>query len=490
MAINLQTPEVEIRENRLNSVLSYQGSAKDLCAKSAQRLLPCRDNSFNQCGDCSAQRAFLHIAQIRDTAVVNHGPIGCAGDFAIFNAQFRGGCRSKGYPVENIRALSTNLQERDTVYGGGEKLAETIREAYRRFHPKAIFVNTSCASGIIGDDIDGVVDAAEKELGIPIVPIYCEGFKSQVWTTGFDAAFHGILRKIVKPPKEKRADLITIFNFVNEDVFTPLLAKIGLKAKCLVVHSSIEELERISEAAATSHICETLGTYIAKGLEQEYGVPEIKSPPPFGFAWTDAWLREIGKITHKEKEVEALIQSEREHVEQELAELRKKLEGKTAYIVAGASFGHSILSMARDLGIEVVGITGFHHDQRFDNEDDRINSLKNAITCAGDIQNYHVCNKQPYQLINIIRALKPDLLLARHDNMVILGTKLGIPSVYVDDANLAVGYAGVINTGRKIIQVMQTKNFIKNIAKHVKFPYTDWWYQQDPFAFQRGELGE
>lgn len=490
MAINLRSPEVEIREKRLKSLLSYNGTASDLNEKSNTGVLKCREGSFNQCGDCSAQRAFNQVAQIRDVAVVSHGPIGCAGDFANFNSENRGRLESRGLKSSNIQALSTNLLEKDTVYGGIVKLKAAINEAYRRFNPKVIFVTTSCASGIIGDDVESAINEKEEELRIPVIGVYCEGFKSKIWTTGFDASFHAVLRKIVKPPKQKQEDLINVFNFAGTDVFTSLFAKIGLRPNYVIQLSTVEQLEKLSEAVASTHVCETLGTYPGKILEQEYGVPEVKAPTPFGLQWTDAWLREIGRITNREEAVEEVIISERERIRPQLEELRESLQGKRIYVLAGASYVHNMISITNDLGLEVIGATSFHHDQHFDNDDERLNSLNNVIEAHGDIKHYNVCNKQPHQIINILKDLKPDLLIVRHGNIAGIGTKLGIPTVMTGDANIGVGYDGVLETGERLLQAIQTKNLIRNISKHAKFPYTDWWYEQSPFYFQGGAINE
>ena len=474
---------MEIREHRLSSILSYRGTAADLFEKSSRCALECRENSFTQCGDCSAQRAMLPLSQVRDSVVVNHAPIGCAADFSLFNAQFRRGLIYRGLQPVNLGAISTNLSELDIVYGGGEKLESTLREAYRRFSPKAIFVTTSCASGIIGDDIEEIATQMEEELGIPIIPIFCEGFRSKIWTTGFDACYHGVLRKLVKPPREKQEDVINIFHFTNELTFTPLLAKLGLRPRYLIQHATVEELSQISDAAATANMCETLCTYIAKGLEQEYGVPEVKSPPPYGLEWTDQWIREVARITHREELAEQVIKSERERIAFELVQIRNELAGKRVFVIAGASFGHSMLAIAKDLGLSVCGIVGFHHDQRFDTEDEKVNSLLNCILLYGDIKNYNVCNKQPYQVVNLFRKANPDLLMARHDTMPGTAVKLGIPVFFSSDANLQIGYDGLIYTGRQILRVLRTKKFVENIATHVRLPYTDWWAKQNPFAF-------
>ncbi|MDR3271250.1 MAG: nitrogenase, partial [Peptococcaceae bacterium] len=447
MRVNVNAAEVPIRENRLGEVANYRGTAEELCDICRGGNSCYREASFMQTADCASQRSLIQVSAIRDAAIINHGPIGCAADFAVWSDSYRAGLTMRGFSACNIRAVSSNVGERETIYGGTEILAETIDEVYLRFKPKAIFVMASCASGIIGDDIEGVLDQKQAEWNIPLVGVYCEGFKSRVWSSGFDAAFHGIMRKIVKPPLKKQPDLINIINFSGRHVFTPLLAKIGLRAEYVVPYTTVEKLEQLSEAAATTHICETLGTYLCHALEEIYGVPEVKSPPPFGLAWSDCWLREIGRITGKEDAVEALIKEERASIAAELAEVREKLQGKTVYVFSGDAYAHNMINVARDLGLEVIGVTTYHHDPVFDNPDAELRSLDQVVE-RGDVPNFSVFTKQPYQAINILRRLKPDMIIFRHPDMAVLGAKLGIPSFYVaGDANAYALYRGVIAIG-------------------------------------------
>lgn len=487
MSINLNLPEVEPREQRLRSILSFHGKASELYEKSLGCKIKMQGRTFNQCGSCASACAFVLNSIILDAAVVNHAPIGCAGDFSGFNNGRHQGTIHRNLKSDNIKAISTNLEEKDTIYGGDEKLRKGIREARERFNPKAIFVNTSCASGIIGEDIESVADELEEELGIPIVPIYCEGFKSKIWSTGFDATAHGILRKLVKPAKKKSENMVNVFNFQGTHAFTDILDKIGLKPKYLFPFSYVKDLEEMSEAAASTHICETLGTYISAALEKEFGVPEVKAPVPYGIEWTDIWLRDLGRITNREELVEKVIEEEHERIKPRLDYLRSKLIGKRVYILAGDSFVHSIVSSCRSLGLEVVGGTAFHHDQIYDNDYGEVNSIGNMVKITGDVENYTVCNKQPYEFINILKSIQPDVLVVRHGEISTIGSKLGIPSFQVTDANLGIAYDGVIELGNKIYETLRTKKLVENIAKHSEIPYTDWWLKQDPYIFEKGE---
>jgi nitrogenase molybdenum-iron protein alpha chain len=488
MAVNLELSAVEVRERRLKAIISYNGTATDLAEKSKTKSLSIKERSFGQCSDCSQTCAQVISYPVRGAAVVEHSPIGCSMP-APTSLTVNVANKARGLAPQKVNVISTNLTEKDTVYGGIEKLNETVREAKRRFKPTAIFVQSSCAAGIIGDDIEKAADSLQEELGIPVIPIFCEGFKSRVWSTGFDAGFHGILRKIVKEPAKKQADLVNVFNFEGTDTFTPLLSPLGLRVNYVVPLAGIEQLEELSEAACTAHMCETLATYPAKALEQYYGVPEVKSPPPFGIKWTDEWLREIAKLTGKTDLVEDYIAREHKRIEEPLALIREKLKGKKLYIFAGDSYAHSIANMLIDLSVDLIGITTLHHDQTTDGGFENTDSLGHLVKTHGDVENFTVCNKQPYQVYKILQRLKPDIMIVRHMNMAVLAAKLGIPTINDGDVNISAGYDGLLRLGERLFRATKAQKLFSNIARHFETPYSDWWLsEEDPFYFEGGKL--
>jgi len=311
MVIFSPAPKVDIRERRLHSITSYSGTAKDLYEKSKTRDLPLDERSYSQCSSCAEGCAQIGT-RIQGGAVVYHAPIGCDAGMFTNVLSLKGASKARKQKIVNQQSMiSTNISEKDTIFGAVEKLKEAIREADKRFHPKVIFVTTSCASGIIGEDIESVANEMEEELGYTIAPIYCEGFKSKIWSSGFDAGFHGVLRKLVKPAVKKQEDLVNVFNFEGTDTFTPLLARLNLRVSYLLPLASLEQVETISEAACSTTICETLSMYVSAVLEEKYGVPEIKAPSPYGIDWTDAWLRAIGRVTGREELAEKFIGEER-----------------------------------------------------------------------------------------------------------------------------------------------------------------------------------
>ena len=486
MSVYKNTPEVEVRERRLHSTLSYNGDAADLIEKSKNRQLSTKTRYYSQCSNCAEGCAETTTLHIRDAAVVGHAPIGCASGASMANVTSRSVTTARGQRLHAVKYISTNIQEKDTVFGASEKLRGAIAEADRRFQPKAIFIESSCASGIIGEDLESIASEAEAKLGYPVIPIYCEGFKSKIWSTGFDAAYHGILRRLVKPAEKKQEDLVNIFNFEGADTFSPLLKKVGLRVNYLAPLASVEDLAHISEAACSTQICETLATYVSAVLEEKYGVPEVNAPSPFGIDWTDRWLREIGKITHREEIVEQVIAEEHARIEPEIAELRKELEGKTAYVISGDSFAHNLGNIVKEFGVKLIGFNALHHDAHTDREQ-QSNTLADLVQSNGNIPNVSVCNKQPYQVAKIIKDIKPDFILVRHMQLTTLATKLGIPVLFEGDANFSSCYDGTLKMGRRLVEALKTKKLVENIAAHSEFPYTDWWMNEvdDPFYFNK-----
>ncbi len=488
--INLRIPDVPIREIRLNSITGFQGCAAELVSGSRCGLQD-KNRSFAQCLGCSTSQAACMVILVQDAAVISHGPVGCSSCFHeyAFTYRINSPLRGVGQPTRR-RIFSTNLQETDTVYGGSQKLAASIREVYERTRSNVIFVLTTCAVGIIGDDVESVCAEAEAELPIPVVAIYCEGFRSKVWTTGFDASYHGIARKLIKPARQKRTDVINVINFWGSDIFSDWFAAFGAKPNYITPYATLANLTRSSEAIATVQACPTLGSYLGAALEQEFGVPEIKAAPPYGVAQTDRWFRALGEMLHQAERAEELIAVKKAEYLPKIAALRQQLQGKTAYVTAGAGHGHALLAILGELGLQVQGAALFHHDPRYDNGSEDSDLLAQRVKDYGDVPNFNICNKQEFELVNALNRLRPDLLLARHGGMTLWGSKLGIPSLLIGDEHFGMGYEGILRYGERIVETIENDEFVKNLAKHAVNPYTRWWLTQEPWTFLGGGCGQ
>ncbi len=486
MPFNFQSSAVPTRENRLGSITGYQGDLMDLVNRSRCGTLKNRDRCFSQSSTCLSSCAISQLMGIRDVAIVYHAPAGCTALAPGSSIQNRQLAVKIGITNASV-ILGTDLNEADTVFGAADSVRDIVRSTYEKYRPKAIFVASSCVSGVIGEDLDSIVEELREEYDIPIASVQCEGFKSRIWASGFDISDHAVLQAIVQPPKEKRP-VINFKNFFESerDQITALFAEFGVRAQFLYQNATVEELSHISESLATVCICGTLGTYLGNALEQLYGVPYIRTINPLGVTGYEAWLREIGRVIGKETEVEAYIARERAIYLPQIDEVKKQLKGLRAVIGMGPGYTYEVSRVLQELDMEVVWAAAWHYDGKYDN--DKVPpALEHLQENSPENLRLSVADQQNFEVLNIIQKYQPDIYFSRHPGTTVWAIKQGVAALFVADEYMIFGYKGTLHFAKTVLDTIRNRSFEKNLAARVKLPYTDWWYAQNSGKFLREE---
>ena len=478
MSINLNNSESKTRENRLGSITGYSGNLKDLSSNVSCGCLGNRERCFNQASQCNAACALSQLSFITDAAVVHHSPAGCAVTaMQVSNSKDQLAAK---LDLDNSRSayVCTDMNEADTVFGATDNLREVIIETYNRYKPSAIFIGASCVSGVIGEDLDSIADDLKEEVPIPIAPVHCEGFRTKIWASGFDAAYHAILTSIVKEP-EKKSNKVNVINFFGgaRDEITKIFGEFGVEPVFLLANSSVEELSMLSEALATVSSCGTLGTYLGNALQEKYGVPYVKSLQPHGIAGFESWLRGLGKAINKEEEVERYIKREREKYLPKIQGVKECLEGLRAVIGMGPSFNFNTTRALQELGIEIAYSAAWHFDKEYDDGKEP-DAFRYLIDNSPNNYKINVSDLQNHELLNILNTVKPDIFFSRHSGSTVWAMKLGIPALCVYDEYAIFGYRGLINFAYSILDIVTNRSYTENLSKRVKLPYTNWWFSQ------------
>lgn len=484
MALNLESSNVATRENRIGSITGYIGTLSDLAEQSGCGTLKGCSRCFSQSSTCLSSCALGQLSAIRDVAIIHHGPAGCS--VASAGAYYLDKVMAKKRGVTNNTVyVGTDMNEKDTIFGSADALRRIILEVNKRYSPKAIFVTSSCATGIIGEDIDSVVDDVKDEIDVPVAAVHCEGFKSRIWATGFDISDHAVLSSIVQPPKQKR-NTINFKNFYESarPEIIEIFKNFDLEPIFLYCNSTVEELGHISESLATTCICGTLGNYLGNGLEEKYGVPYIRTINPLGITGFETWLREIGRVTERSEAVEKYIAEQRAIYVPQIEEIKKELKGLKAVLGMGPGYTFEVSRVLNELGIEVVWALAWHYDKKYENGDVPP-SMEYLLENGVDFE-ASVADQQNYEVMNILNKYQPDLYLSRHPGSTVWAIKNGTPAVYVADEYMIFGYKHTLEFAQSILDSIHNRSFEKNLARRVKLPYTEWWYKQNVDAFLEG----
>ena len=487
MPFNFSNANIAIRENRLGSITGFVGDLQTLVSKSEDGTLRNRERCFSQSSSCLSGCALNALAAIRNVAVVYHAPAGCTA-MASNDAVKFGQIAARVNKTTNSVFVCTDLNEKDTVFGATKDPEAIIRHTYEAYKPDAIFVSTSCVSGVTGEDVDGVASDLDKELPIPVIPVHCEGFKSRIWASGFDISDHAVLQGIVQPPKTKRRT-INIKNFYESA--RPQITKIfnevfDAEPQFLYCNSTIEELSHLSEALATVCICGTLGTYLGNALEEKYGVPYVRTINHSGVTGFETWLRGIGDAIGKRAEVEAYIEKQRAIYLPQIEEVTKQLKGLKAVIGMGPGFTYEIARVLQEFGMTVEYALAWHYDYKYDNGKVPP-ALEHLLENSPKDMKVAVADQQNYEVLNILNHYKPDVYFSRHPGTTVWAIKQGFAAVFVADEYTVFGYEGTLSFAKLIRDTVTNRSFEKNLAARIKLPYTKWWYEQGADKFIKEE---
>jgi len=307
--------------------------------------------SQRACVYCGAR---VVLNPITDAFHIVHGPIGCAS----YTWDIRGSLTSGDDLFRN--SFSTDLQEKDVIFGGETKLIAAIDEVAATYAPKVIFVYATCIVGVIGDDIKAVCKSAEERHGIRVIPIMSSGFAGNK-SMGYKMACNAIM-ELIGPEKVEKTNGINIlgdFNLAGEMwILKDYLNQIGVETVAQITgDATCAQLETAKSAKLNIVQCAGSMTYLAKRMEEEMDIPYVKVSF-FGIEDTSASLIRIAEAlgnAESVKKAEMLCKIEKDKLQNFLNKYRKNLEGKKAAIYVGGGFkAISLIKQFNEIGIETV----------------------------------------------------------------------------------------------------------------------------------------
>lgn len=309
--------------------------------------------SQRACVFCGSRVVLYPIA---DALHLVHGPVGCA----AYTWDIRGSLSSG--PELHRLSFSTDLREKEVIFGGEKKLYAALTELIKAYAPKAAFVYATCIIGLIGDDVQAVCKTVQNEQGIPVIPVHSEGFRGTK-KDGYKAACEALFRLVVEgggqPGFPLSINILGDFNLAGETwMIKEYYRQMGIKVvSCITGDGRVDEIRESSRAGLNVVQCSGSMTQLAKMMEETYGIP-FKRVSYFGIEDTAEALYSVAR--HFDdfqvmRKTEELVRSEVNRIYPEVQRYRKALEGKRAAIYVGGSFkAFSLVKALRHLGIQTA----------------------------------------------------------------------------------------------------------------------------------------
>lgn len=322
--------------------------------------------SQRACVFCGSRVVLYPIA---DALHLVHGPVGCA----VYTWDIRGALSSG--PELHRLSFSTDLQEKDVIFGGEKKLYGALVELIERHDPKAAFVYSTCIVGIIGDDIEAVCRRVSEEKNIPVIPVQSEGFKGNK-RAGYNAACRALFRLVGTGGTEGispySVNILGDFNLAGELwIIRDYLQRMGVQVVANITGDGrVDDIRRAHGAALNLVQCSGATMDLAVMMKEKYGTPFMRVSY-FGIEDMAEALYGIARFFKEPSIMERTQQLVREELSAlypELQRYRKALSGKKAAIYVGGAFkAFSLVKAFRHLGMKVVMVgsqTGTQEDYK------------------------------------------------------------------------------------------------------------------------------
>jgi nitrogenase molybdenum-iron protein alpha chain len=273
---------------------------------------------------------------------------------------------------------------------------------------KGISIQSECPIGLIGDDIEAVARQSGQDLGIPVVPVRCEGFRGVSQSLGHHIANDAIRDWVLgsrDTTEQTPYDVALIGDYnIGGDAWASrkILEDMGLRVIAQWSgDGTINEL-------ATAHLsklnlihCYRSMNYICRTMEEKYAIPWAE----YNFFGPTKIIESMRRIAEhfddviKEK-TEAAVASYQAAFDEVLQRYGPRLAGKTVMLLVGGLRPRHTIGAYEDLGMEVIG-TGYE----FGHADDYQRTypeLKAGAILYDD--------PTAFELETFARRLKPDLM--------------------------------------------------------------------------------
>jgi nitrogenase molybdenum-iron protein alpha chain len=427
------------REKRVSSLSHFNGTLETLLDETHGAEIKQRIRTLSQVSYDEILYAIQILSRIKDAAVVVHGAIGCSASGLYYNEQ------------SPFFWYSTNLNERDTILGGDEKLRKAVKRAYDERNPKAIFVVGTPVVAINNDDVNSMILELEDELDVKIISIYTDGFKSKAPTTGYDIVTHSLLRYVVdrdSGASAEKEDFVNVISFSEnrENLVSVLgiLRDLGISYNLIPQFSGIDNIAKAGKARATIALNPEEGSYFAQELEEVLGVPYIRTDVPIGLHRIKKFISKLAKEFGIEEKAKAYIEQQEAALER--VSKSQILSGKSVFLDVTLEEAAGFSECIETLGGTLEGLAIPYVDLENKDKLKKLEGVKPSLPII-------IGNGQLFEKANVLSKKSIDYYISGQSNLAFAAEQGSIPVSIAYTASY--GYEGVRQLTKAIAKAKQ-----------------------------------
>lgn len=358
---------------------------------------------------CKMFGAYAAVAGVRKALPLFHAPCGCQYYIRV--------CMLLHDGIDPV-ILTSDISQQEVIFGGEERLRDSILACQDAYDPDLILVLSGCAPSLVGDDIQAVADSVRDDVRADVLAVDSAGFQGDQ-VSGFKDVTLKLLSFYAQDGLEIEKNVVNLIGIIpgydyrwRFDILslTETLAAAGLEVNTVLGgFNSLERLKTVGCAELNIVLSDVRGLEIAKYLRQRFDTPYIHPKYlPIGMQSTEDWLAAIAQhvsdfdwsaVRHQIEEAIKPFEYA------DLALVTTYTVDATAVIVVEP---HRASSLARfltqDVGIKVAGVCVTESNA------DTETALKESLDEMEQRDCRMLLNPDAFILHQAIRELKPDII--------------------------------------------------------------------------------
>ncbi len=381
------------------------------------------------------------VLGIKGALPLIHGPVGC-----FYHIRYLLSLRS-GSPVQ---ILSSEMDQNDVVFGAEKKLRKKIIEADEKYSPRLIAVLSSCASSIIGENIDQVIEEVKNDIKADIIFINSGGFEG-TQIEGYKECLTVLIGLMDEPDvKKDSVNLIGLYRGgFDLKILKNYFKRLKIDVNCVLTGGcTLEEIRGASTAALNISLCDASAIEPCELMEKKFGIPFLHETLPLGVRASSKFFKVICNALNKEY----LLEKYEIRAKMEINKIKPYLENKKAIIVAGATRAVALVDFLSDIGMDPILVC-------LDFEGD--NTMENLERLIKQDKINPKILKEPdyYDILNYAKNLDPDIIFGGMGEFG-LSRELKIPLIDVMHAHeITFGFDGAVSMARTIKETLDSEKF-------------------------------
>ena len=322
---------------------------------------------------CSMPGVWRAVAYCDGAVVIFHSPRACAhvARSMDINAHYRTMSDGSMENRSTVPLLSSQLEEKHSIFGGAEQLERCIKFALATYKPQCIVIANSCVAGVIGDDVDAVARDVEKICDVPVITVDCFGFLDGEYYQGYFETTERIIDRFFKPQLTQAGTALLLgdnggpWGLYAQEV-KRLLRSLGIQViGQFPGYMPIDKLAIAAKAEAAVILGGRgqvhLGLQkIAEKLKNNFNIKYIPDVYPVGWQETQDWILAMGRLFNCSSKADKLLQEEQQSLQKAVAEFLPVTAHKKTVLCIGRFLMYfhpkAVLETISKLQMDLLGV--------------------------------------------------------------------------------------------------------------------------------------